>query len=84
MRRLGVEFSQTASTHSYLRITDHHRYHVPVGMTLISSVNLTPEVGAELRKCDEFGYCLVGGSDVVLLFQDRNVVLEAQVGERDL
>lgn len=28
---------------------------VPVGMTVISSVNLTPEVGADLRKGDEFG-----------------------------
>jgi phosphatidylserine decarboxylase precursor len=57
---------------------------VPVGMSLISSVNLTPDVGAELRKGDEFGYFQFGGSDIVLLFQDRNVVLEARVGERYL
>lgn len=57
---------------------------VPVGMSLISSVNLTPEVGAELRKGDEFGYFQFGGSDIVLLFQDRNVVLEAEVGTRYL
>jgi len=57
---------------------------VPVGLSLISSVNLTPQVGAELRKGDEFGYFQFGGSDIVLLFQDRNVVLEAEVGTKYL
>jgi phosphatidylserine decarboxylase len=53
---------------------------VPVGMSFISSVNLTPQVGAELRKGDEFGYFQFGGSDIVIVFQDRNVVLEAEKG----
>jgi len=53
---------------------------VPVGMSLISSVVLTPEVGAHLRKGEEFGYFAFGGSDIVMLFQDRNVVLEAEPG----
>jgi len=57
---------------------------VPVGMTLISSVVLTPEVGAELRKGDPFGYFQFGGSDMVLLFQDRRVVLEATPGTKYL
>lgn len=57
---------------------------VPVGMSLISSVKLTPEVGTELRKGDQFGYFLFGGSDMVLLFQDRGVVLEAEVGAKYL
>lgn len=57
---------------------------VPVGMTLISSVVLTPEVGAQLRKGDPLGYFQFGGSDIVLLFQDRNVVLEAEVGTKHL
>ena len=57
---------------------------VPVGMTFISSVNLTPQVGARLRKGDEFGYFQFGGSDIVLIFQDRNVVLEAVVGQKYL
>jgi len=57
---------------------------VPVGMSLISSVNLTPEVGAELRKGDELGYFAFGGSDIVMLFQDRNVVLDAEVGTKYL
>ena len=57
---------------------------VPVGMSLISSVNLTPEVGAELRKGDEFGYFQFGGSDIVLLFQDRPIVLETEVGTKYL
>lgn len=57
---------------------------VPVGMTLISSVVLEPEVGAELRKGEEFGYFQFGGSDIVLLFQDRGVVIDAEVGTRYL
>jgi len=57
---------------------------VPVGMSLISSVTLTPEVGAHLRKGDEFGYFQFGGSDIVMVFQDRNVVLEAEVGTKYL
>lgn len=57
---------------------------VPVGMTVISSVNLTPEVGTELRKGDQFGYFLCGGSDIVILFQDKNVALEAETGQKYL
>jgi phosphatidylserine decarboxylase precursor len=57
---------------------------VPVGMTLISSVALEPQVGAQLRKGDEFGYFQFGGSDMVMLFQDRNVTLEAEPGARYL
>jgi phosphatidylserine decarboxylase precursor len=57
---------------------------VPVGMSLISSVNLTPEVGVELRKGEEFGFFQFGGSDIVILFQDSDVVLEAEVGEKYL
>jgi phosphatidylserine decarboxylase len=57
---------------------------VPVGMSLISSVTLTPEVGARLAKGDELGYFQFGGSDIVMIFQDRNVVLEAESGQKYL
>lgn len=57
---------------------------LPIGMSYVSSVNLTPEVGAELRKGDEFGYFLFGGSDIVILFQDKNFVIEAEVGTKYL
>ena len=57
---------------------------VPVGMSVISSVNLTPEVGAELRKGDPFGYFQFGGSDIVLVFQDRQIVLDAEAGRKYL
>ena len=57
---------------------------LPIGMAYVSSVNLTPEVGAELRKGDEFGYFLFGGSDIVMVFQDRDVVLDAEVGQKYL
>ena len=56
---------------------------VPVGMAVISSVNLTPRVGDELRKGDPFGYFLFGGSDIVTVFQNR-VVLDARVGQKYL
>jgi len=138
----AAEFRNGLYMHSFLRITDYHRYHVPVGgvirevrnvhgrvymdvvkgpdgklnavnghtyqfnqergiviidspvvglvavlpvgMTFISSVNLTPEVGAELRKGEEFGYFMFGGSDIVMVFQDKDAVLEAEVGRKYL
>lgn len=57
---------------------------LPVGMAVISSVNLTLKVGDVLRKGEEFGYFLFGGSDIVMLFQNRRVVLDAQVGTKYL
>ena len=57
---------------------------VPVGMCFVSSVNLTPEVGAELQKGDEFGFFLFGGSDIVMLFQNKKVVIDAEVGRKYL
>jgi phosphatidylserine decarboxylase len=57
---------------------------LPIGMSYVSSVNLTPEPGAVLRKGDEFGFFLFGGSDIVMLFQDRNVVLDAEIGAKYL
>ncbi len=57
---------------------------LPIGMAYVSSVNLTTEVGAELRKGDQFGYFMFGGSDIVTVFQDRNVVLDAEVGKKYL
>lgn len=44
----------------------------------------TPEVGATRRKGDQFGHFLFGGSDFVILFQDKDVVLEADVGQKYL
>ena len=57
---------------------------LPIGMAYVSSVNLTPTVGATLQKGDEFGYFLFGGSDIVTVFQDRNVLLDAEVGKKYL
>lgn len=57
---------------------------LPIGMAYVSSVNLTPEVGAELRKGDEFGFFLFGGSDIVMLFQEDAVELDAEVGTKYL
>ena len=57
---------------------------LPIGMAYVSSVNLTTEVGAELRKGDPFGYFMFGGSDIVMVFQDRNVVLDAEIGKKYL
>jgi phosphatidylserine decarboxylase precursor len=57
---------------------------LPIGMAYVSSVNLTPEVGAELQKGDEFGFFLFGGSDIVIVFQDNGVVIDAEVGRKYL
>ncbi len=57
---------------------------LPIGMGTVSSVNLTPEVGARLRKGDEFGFFMFGGSDMVMLFQSKRVVIDATVGTKYL
>ena len=57
---------------------------LPIGMATVSSVNLTPELGAELRKGDEFGYFAFGGSDIVMIFQDVDLEIEAEVGTKYL
>ena len=57
---------------------------LPIGMGAVSSVNLTPELGAKLQKGDEFGYFMFGGSDIVMLFQSKRVVIDAKVGTKYL
>jgi len=57
---------------------------LPVGMGFVSSVNLTPEVGARLEKGEEFGFFLFGGSDIVMLFQNKRVVIDAEVERKYL
>src|SRR5499425_505094 len=57
---------------------------LPVGIGFVSSVNLTPEVGARLQKGDEFGFFLFGGSDIVMLFQNKKVMIDAEVGRKYL
>lgn len=44
---------------------------LPVGMSQICSVNWIPEleVGQQLKRGDEMGYFMFGGSDIVLIFQ---------------
>jgi phosphatidylserine decarboxylase len=43
---------------------------IPVGMSHVTSVNLTAAVGTQLAKGDEFGYFQFGGSDIIVLFQE--------------
>jgi phosphatidylserine decarboxylase precursor len=57
---------------------------LPIGMAFVSSVNLTSEAGARLRKGDEFGFFMFGGSDMVMLFQSKRVVIDAKVGTKYL
>lgn len=57
---------------------------LPVGMGPISSVNLTPEMGTRLQKGEEFGYFMFGGSDVVMLFQHKDVIIDAEPGQKYL
>ena len=57
---------------------------LPIGMSFVSSVNLTPEIGAKLQKGDEFGSFMFGGSDIVMLFQSKRVVIDAKVGTKYL
>ena len=43
--------------------------YLPVGMAQVSSVVITAEVGAVLRKGEEIGYFQFGGSDFVMVFE---------------
>jgi phosphatidylserine decarboxylase len=54
---------------------------LPIGMSQVSSVNLTPEVGASLFKGQDFGFFLFGGSDIITLFEPGRVELVAEVGK---
>ena len=53
-------------------------------MAYVSSVNLTAEVGAKLEKGDQFGYFMFGGSDIVMVFQDRDIAFDAEIGTKYL
>jgi phosphatidylserine decarboxylase precursor len=54
---------------------------LPIGMAQVSSVNMTAVVGSTLRKGDEFGYFLFGGSDIIMLFQPfKNIAMTAAPG----
>jgi phosphatidylserine decarboxylase len=57
---------------------------LPIGMAQVSSVNLTPDLGANLRKGEEFGYFAFGGSDIITLFESNKVALTATVGHHYL
>lgn len=58
---------------------------IPVGMGQVSSVNFleTIKTGTEVRKGDELGYFLFGGSDCVMLFEgDSGFRLTVGKGEK--
>lgn len=44
---------------------------LPIGMCQVSSVNMTATWGSMYEKGDEFGYFLFGGSDIIVLFQEK-------------
>jgi phosphatidylserine decarboxylase len=50
---------------------------LPIGMGHVSSVTLTAETGVTLVKGQEFGYFAYGGSDMVILFQQKNIEFSA-------
>lgn len=53
---------------------------LPIGMVAVGSVNFedTVQVGTEVNKGDMLGYFLFGGSDFIMIFQDKvNFVMEA-------
>ena len=55
---------------------------LPVGMAQVSSVVITAEVGATLRKGEEMGYFQFGGSDLVLVFERTSAVTIGHPPER--
>lgn len=57
---------------------------LPIGMGPVSSVELTPDVGATLYKGEELGFFQFGGSDVIVLFQKDAVDISAEAGKHYL
>ena len=56
---------------------------IPVGMGQVSSVNFVVEPGMQIKKGDEIGYFLFGGSDCVMLFEEKSGFrLTAQEGKK--
>jgi phosphatidylserine decarboxylase len=67
---IGFQFSQTRGVVIIESVAGLVAV-LPVGMGHTSSVNLTAEVGARLVKGEEFGYFCNGGSDMIMLFQNK-------------
>jgi len=57
---------------------------LPIGMAQVSSVTLTPDVGAKLAKGEEFGFFQFGGSDIIMVFQPNRVRFTAAVNKHHL
>lgn len=54
---------------------------LPMGMAQVSSIVPTAEVGRTLHKGEEISYFQFGGSDIVMVFQEKsNVTFTAQPG----
>lgn len=54
---------------------------LPIGMSQVSSVIVTAEVGQTVRKGEEISYFQFGGSDIVMVFeQSSNISFTAQPG----
>ena len=57
---------------------------LPIGMGIVSSIELLVEEGVEIQKGDEAGYFQFGGSDIILLFEEDAVDITAEPGEHNL
>jgi len=44
---------------------------IPIGMCQVSGVNMIHETNKACLKGDEFGYFTFGGSDIIVLFQEK-------------
>lgn len=54
---------------------------LPIGMAQVSSVNMVAVEGAYLNKGDLFGYFMFGGSDIIMLFEEKsNVIVTSAPG----
>jgi len=54
---------------------------LPIGMSQVSSVIITAEVGVTVRKGEELSYFQFGGSDIILVFENSsNVCFSARSG----
>ena len=52
---------------------------IPVGATLVGSINFTAHEGQHVNKGDELGYFAFGGSTVIVLFKKGTVVFDSDI-----
>lgn len=53
--------------------------YIPIGATLVGSINFTIHEGQNVNKGDELGYFAFGGSTVIVLFKRGTITFDSDI-----